>query len=34
LSLYQATPKKPKKLYTFRCPIALRATIFVCQLPC
>jgi hypothetical protein len=25
LSLYQAPPKKPKKLYTFRCPIALRA---------
>jgi hypothetical protein len=27
LSLYQAPLKKPKKLYTFRCPMALRATI-------
>jgi hypothetical protein len=29
LSFNQAPLKKPKKLYTFRCPIAFRATIFI-----
>jgi hypothetical protein len=31
-SFYQAPPKKPKILYTFCCPIALRAAIFIFQL--